>query len=68
MLHCDVSVNHVIIMDTEKKDDPMEILIDFDLARELDSCLNRASHQTGTMKFMAIEVLEGKAHTYHYDI
>lgn len=39
-----------------------------DLAKELDSLPSGAPHRTGTMQFMAIEVLEGKGHTYRHDL
>jgi hypothetical protein len=44
------------------------MLIDLDLAKELDSGLSGVRHRTGTMEFMAIEVLKDKAHTYRHDL
>jgi hypothetical protein len=44
------------------------MLIDLDLAEEMDSPPNGASHRTGTMQFIAIEVLQGKGHTYWHDL
>lgn len=44
------------------------MLIDLDLAKELDSVPSGASHRTGTTQFMAIEVLQGKEHTYRHDL
>jgi len=44
------------------------MLIDLDLAKELDSLPSGASHRTGTTQFMAIEVLQGKEHTYRNDL
>jgi Fungal protein kinase len=44
------------------------MLIDLDLAKELDSDLSAARHRTGTMEFMATEILKDKAHTYRYDL
>jgi len=44
------------------------MLIDLDLAKELDSGPSGARHRTGNMEFMAIEVLEGRAHTYRHDL
>ena len=44
------------------------MLIDLDLAKEWDSGTSGARHRTGTMDFMAMEVLEGRAHTYRYDL
>jgi hypothetical protein len=34
----------------------------------LNSGLSGARYRTGTMEFMAIEVLEGRAYTYRYDL
>lgn len=44
------------------------MLIDLDLAKVLGSGRSGARHQTGTMEFMAIEVLRGKDHTYRHDL
>ena len=44
------------------------MLIDLYLAKELDSLPSGASHRTSTMQFMAIEVLQGKGHTYRHDL
>jgi serine/threonine protein kinase len=68
ILHRDISKNNIIITDAEKEKDPSGMLIDLDLAKELDSGPTGARHRTGTMEFMAIEVLEGKAHTYRHDL
>ena len=57
ILHRDVPKNNVIITDVEKEEDPSGMLIDLDLAKELGSGPSGARHRTGTMEFMAIEVL-----------
>ena len=44
------------------------MLIDLDLAKVLGSGRSGARHQTGTMEFMAIEVLQGIDHTYRHDL
>ena len=44
------------------------MLIDLDLAKVLGSGRSGARHQTGTMEFMAIEVLLGIDHTYRHDL
>ena len=44
------------------------MLIDLDLAKELDSDPSGARHRIGTMEFMAIEVLKGISHTYRDDL
>ena len=63
ILHRDISENNIIITN------PGEtgfagMLIDLDLAKVLGSGRSGARHQTGTMEFMAIEVLLGIDHTY----
>jgi hypothetical protein len=65
ILHRDVSENNMIIVDGAKAEDPKGMLIDLDLAKELDG---GARHRTGTMEFMAIEVLQGVSHTYRHDL
>ncbi|EEH11710.1 conserved hypothetical protein [Histoplasma capsulatum G186AR] len=44
------------------------MLIDLDLAKEVGSGRSGARHQTGTMEFMAIEVLLNIDHTYWHDL
>jgi serine/threonine protein kinase len=61
ILHRDISENNIIIADSGR-------LIDLDLGKELDSGLSGATHRTGTMQFMAIEVLRGKGHIYRHDL
>ena len=68
ILHRDVSENNIIITESAAKGAPKGKLIDLDLAKELDSVPSGASHRTGTMQFMAIEVLQGKGHTYRHDL
>src|SRR2546429_5647728 len=52
---------------SKNEGDPRGMLIDLDLAKELDSGPSEARH-TGTMEFMTIEFLEGKANTYRHDL
>jgi hypothetical protein len=68
ILHRDISENNIIITDHTAKGDSKGRLIDLDLAKELDSMPSGASHRTGTMQFMAIEVLQGKGHTYRHNL
>jgi len=68
ILHRDVSENNIIITKSTTDGALKGRLIDLDLAKELDSVPSGASHRTGTMQFMAIEVLEGKGHTYRHDL
>ncbi|KAI9775541.1 MAG: hypothetical protein M1816_005896 [Peltula sp. TS41687] len=68
ILHRDISKNNLIIPDGNSEGEPKGMLIDLDLAKELDSGPSGARHRTGTMEFMAIEVLESTAHTYRHDL
>lgn len=68
ILHRDISENNIIITELPTKEAPKGRLIDLDLAKELDGMPSGARHRTGTMQFMAIEVLEGKGHTYRHDL
>ncbi|EEH21420.2 hypothetical protein PABG_03636 [Paracoccidioides brasiliensis Pb03] len=64
----DISENNIIITDPEKADGHSGMLIDLDLAKEVRSGRSGAQHQTGTMEFMAIEVLLNINHTYRHDL
>lgn len=44
------------------------MLIDEDLAKEIGSGPSGAQHQTGTMEFVAIELLRRVSHTYRHDL
>ncbi|OJD26365.1 hypothetical protein ACJ73_02250 [Blastomyces percursus] len=66
--HRDISENNIIITDPEITDGYSGMLIDLDLAKELGSGGTGARHQTGTMEFMAIQVLLSKDHTYRHDL
>ena len=68
ILHWDVSKNNIIITESATDRDPKGRLIDLDLAKELDNVPSGASHRTETVQFMAIEVLQGKGHTYRHDL
>ncbi|KAI9782029.1 MAG: hypothetical protein M1816_002017, partial [Peltula sp. TS41687] len=68
ILHRDISENNHIITDAKRPGEPIGMLIDLDLAKEFDSGPSGARHRAGTMEFMAIEVLEGTAHTYRHDL
>jgi serine/threonine protein kinase len=68
ILHRDILENNIIVTDAKGKGDPRGMLIDLDLAKELDSGPSGVRHRTGTMEFMAIEVLKDKAHTYRHDL
>jgi serine/threonine protein kinase len=68
ILHRDISENNIIITELPAEEALKGRLIDLDLAKELDSMPSEARHRTGTMQFMAIEVLDGKGHTYRHDL
>jgi serine/threonine protein kinase len=68
ILHRDISENNIIITDPKKADGFTGTLIDADLAKEVGGGRTGARHQTGTMQFMAIQVLRQIAHTYRHDL
>jgi hypothetical protein len=68
ILHRDISENNIIITTPFVEGEPKGRLVDLDLGKELNSAPSGASHRTGTMQFMAIEVLQGKGHTYRHDL
>ena len=68
ILHRDVSENNIIITNPKEVDGLTGMLIDVDLAKEIGSGPSGARHRTGTMEFMAIEVLQGVDHTYRHDL
>ncbi|KPM43720.1 hypothetical protein AK830_g2827 [Neonectria ditissima] len=68
ILHRDISSNNIIITNPEVADGFHGMLIDLDLAKERDSGPSGARHQTGTMQFMAVEVLRRVDHTYRHDL
>ena len=68
ILHRDISENNIIITDPKEANNFMSILIDKDLAKEIGSGRSGARHQTGTMEFMAIQVLQRVDHTYQHNL
>ncbi|KAI1169293.1 serine/threonine-protein kinase Sgk2 [Nemania serpens] len=68
ILHRDISSNNIIITDPETADGFKGMLIDLNLAKVRDSDPGGAQHQTGTMQFMAVEVLRTVDHTYRHDL
>jgi hypothetical protein len=67
ILHRDISENNIIITDPEIADGFSGMLIDLDLAI-VDGERTGGRHMTGTMEFMAIDVLRGVEHTYRHDL
>ena len=68
ILHRDISENNIIITNPKETGGFAGMLIDLDLAKVLGSGRSGARHQTGTMEFMAIEVLQGIDHSYRHDL
>ncbi|TWU78747.1 hypothetical protein ED733_006618 [Metarhizium rileyi] len=68
ILHRDISENNIIITDPETANGFRGMLIDLDLAKEEEAGPSGACYRTGTMEFMAIEVLLGISHTYRHDL
>ncbi|CAH0034559.1 unnamed protein product [Clonostachys rhizophaga] len=68
ILHRDISTNNIIITKAEASGGFKGMLIDLDLAKERGSGPSGARHQTGTMQFMAVEVLRKTDHTYRHDL
>ena len=66
--HRDISENNIIITNPKETGGFSGMLVDLDLAKVLGSGRSGARHQTGTMEFMAIEVLLGIDHTYRHDL
>lgn len=58
----------MIITDPKETDGFTGMLIDEDLAKGIGSGRSGARHQTGTLEFMAIEVLHHISHTYRHDL
>ncbi|TWU79100.1 hypothetical protein ED733_008727 [Metarhizium rileyi] len=66
ILHRDISPNNIII--TKSEEGFKGMLIDLDLAKVQDGSPSGARHQTGTIQFMAIQVLRNADHTYRHDL
>jgi serine/threonine protein kinase len=68
ILHREVSENNIIIAHPHRANWFTGMLIDLDLAKQVGSSRSGARHQTGTMEFMAIDVLRKAAHTFRHDL
>jgi hypothetical protein len=68
ILHRDISSNNIIITKPETADGFKGMLIDLDFAKIRDSDPSGARYRTGTMQFMAVEVLRKADHTYRHDL
>jgi len=68
ILHRDISENNIIITDPKEANGFRDMLIDAEYGKENGSGRSGARQQTGTMEFMAIQVLQRVAHTYRHDL
>ncbi|CAK7269605.1 hypothetical protein SEPCBS57363_003686 [Sporothrix epigloea] len=68
ILHRDISPNNIIITDPAVSGGYRGMLIDLDMAKVLGSGRSGVRNLTGTVQFMAIEVLRGAEHTYRHDL
>jgi len=70
ILHQDISVWNIMIPETRplEPDGPRGILVDLDLAMELEDILPDGRTRAGTPMFMAVGVLRCKHHTYRHDL
>ncbi|KAL8747174.1 MAG: hypothetical protein Q9190_000914 [Brigantiaea leucoxantha] len=68
ILHRDVSINNIIMTNPKEANGFKGLLIDMDLAKEVGSGPSGARHRTGTVEFMAIQVLQDIDHTYRHDL
>lgn len=57
IFHRNIFKNNIIIADLENERDQKEMLIDLNLAKELNTSPVKARYCTRTMEFMAIKVL-----------
>jgi len=69
ILHCDISSENVMAVN-DSKTDVWIILNDFDLAGQVEAEATTARHRTGTLPFMAIELLRkaGATHRLQHDL
>lgn len=67
MLHRDISIKNLVIAPQRGADDPKGLLIDFDLAVDLDN-VRDVEPTVGSDGFMAIGILSGQPHTYRHDL
>lgn len=67
ILHRDISENNIIITDPKTTNGFTGMLIDLDLAI-VNGERTGGRHMTGTMEFMAVDVLRGVEHTYRHDL
>jgi len=68
ILHQDVSASNIIITDGQREGDPKGILIDLDVAMNLDVGPSTPGEVVGTRPFMSIGILRCRPHRYRHDL
>ena len=68
ILHRDISPNNIIITNPAVANGFKGMLIDLDMCKVLGSEESGAPHRTGTVQFMAVDVLRKVDHTYRHDL
>lgn len=68
ILHQDVSAYNIIITDSPNENVPKGILIDLDVAMDLDVGPRKPGEVTGTRPFMSIGILRCRPHRYRHDL
>lgn len=66
ILHQDISIDNILIVDTPTG--PSGILIDLDGAMFIDRGPKRPGELIGTKLFMAIDLMTGEMHSYRHDL
>lgn len=68
ILHRDISTNNIIITNPKAADGFHGILIDLDHACDINESEDGQVERTGTLQFMAVDVLNRSEHTYIQDL
>ncbi|KAF3763512.1 hypothetical protein M406DRAFT_341037 [Cryphonectria parasitica EP155] len=68
ILYKDISKNNIIITDPRYANEFTGMLINLNLAKQISSGRSGACYQTGTMEFMAIEVLRNAEYTFRHNL
>ncbi|PGH14969.1 hypothetical protein AJ80_05732 [Polytolypa hystricis UAMH7299] len=68
LLHRDICIKNLIIALQCNEGDAMGVLIDLDMALDLEKGPARKGELIGSEGFMAIGILTGDAHTYRHDL
>jgi serine/threonine protein kinase len=67
IIHRDIAIKNLIITSQHSADSPKGVLIDFDLALDLNN-VRAVEPLVGSDGFMAIGILSGRPHTYRHDL